>query len=204
MPDRAKDIALAVRDAGGRALIVGGWVRDRMMGVDSPKNVDVEVFGVPADRLRQLLEAFGRVEAVGESFQVYKVGDIDVSLPRRDSKAGRGHKGFVVLGDPDMTIEEAARRRDFTVNAISWDPLTEEHFDPFGGRADLDRRLLQVVDPTTFPDDSLRVLRGVQRAARFASTVAPHSAARCREIALDDLPAERVWGEVEKLLGPEP
>ena len=116
--ERATAIALAVRDAGGRALIVGGWVRDRLMGRDSP-DIDIEVFRLPSDRLRQVLESLGRVEAVGESFQVYKVGDIDVSLPRRDSKAGRGHKGFIVVGDPDMTIEEAARRRDFTVNAVS-------------------------------------------------------------------------------------
>src|SRR5881275_1060481 len=162
-------IATAVRDAGGRALIVGGWVRDRLLALPEPEksNVDLEVFGLPGDRLRALLESFGRVEAVGESFQVYKIGDIDVSLPRRDSKAGRGHRGFVVTGDPDMSIAEAARRRDFTINAISWDPLTEEYFDPSGGRADLDRRLLRMVDARTFPDDSLRVLRAIQFAARF-------------------------------------
>jgi tRNA nucleotidyltransferase (CCA-adding enzyme) len=198
----AEAIARAVRDAGGRALIVGGWVRDRLLGITSAKeNIDLEVFGVPSERLRQLLESFGRVEAVGESFQVYKVGDIDVSLPRRDSKAGRGHKGFVVVGDPGMSIEEAARRRDFTVNAISFDPLTGEHFDPFGGRADLERRLLRVVDPATFADDSLRVLRAVQFAARLSFAVEDESAALCRVIPLDDLPAERIWGEFEKLLG---
>ena len=199
------NIATAVRDAGGRALIVGGWVRDKLLGLPDSSNVDLEVFGVPGDRLRALLETFGRVEAVGESFQVYKIGDIDVSLPRRDSKAGRGHRGFIVTGDPDMSIAEAARRRDFTVNAISWDPLTEEYFDPFDGRADLARRLLRVVDPHTFGDDSLRVLRGVQFAARFALDVEPSTAALCREIPLDDLPPERVWGEFEKLLfAPKP
>jgi tRNA nucleotidyltransferase (CCA-adding enzyme) len=150
--------------------------------------------------LRTLLESFGRVEAVGESFQVYKIGAIDVSLPRRDSKAGRGHRGFVVIGDPDMPIEEAARRRDFTVNAISWDPLTGEYVDPVHGRADLGRRVLRVVDPATFPDDSLRVLRAVQLAARFDFMVDDEARAICRDIPLDDLPAERVWGEIEKLL----
>jgi tRNA nucleotidyltransferase (CCA-adding enzyme) len=193
-------IATAVRDAGGRALIVGGWVRDRLLGLPESSNVDLEVFGLPGDRLRALLESFGRVEAVGESFQVYKIGDIDVSLPRRDSKAGRGHRGFVVTGDPELTIIEAARRRDFTVNAISWDPLTNEYFDPFDGRTDLARRLLRVVDPQTFGDDSLRVLRGVQFAARFALTFEEATAALCRQIPLDDLPPERVWGEFEKLL----
>jgi tRNA nucleotidyltransferase (CCA-adding enzyme) len=193
-------IATAVRDAGGRALIVGGWVRDRLLGLPESSNVDLEVFGLPGDRLRALLESFGRVEAVGESFQVYKIGDIDVSLPRRDSKAGRGHRGFVVTGDPELTITEAARRRDFTVNAISWDPLTDEYFDPFHGRADLAGRLLRVVDPQTFGDDSLRVLRGVQFAARFALALEESTATLCRQIPLDDLPAERVWGEFEKLL----
>jgi tRNA nucleotidyltransferase (CCA-adding enzyme) len=199
------NIATAVRDAGGRALVVGGWVRDQLLGLPESSNVDLEVFGLPGDRLRMLLESFGRVEAVGESFQVYKIGDVDVSLPRRDSKAGRGHRGFVVTGDPDMSIAEAARRRDFTVNAISWDPLTGEHFDPFDGRRDLERRLLRVVDPQTFGDDSLRVLRAVQFAARFGFTIEETTADICRRTALDDLPPERVWGEFEKLLlAPKP
>src|SRR6195952_1373873 len=171
-PALVNSIATAVRDAGGRALIVGGWVRDRLLALPEPENSNValEIFGLPAERLRAVLESFGRVDAVGESFQVYKIGGIDVSLPRRDSKAGRGHRGFEVTGDPDMSIAEAARRRDFTINAISQDPLTGEYFDPFDGRADLERRLLRVVDPQTFADDSLRVLRGVQLAARFGFT----------------------------------
>jgi tRNA nucleotidyltransferase (CCA-adding enzyme) len=200
--EHAKAIAAAVRDGGGRALVVGGWVRDRLLSLPLPEksNVDLEVFGVPGDALRALLERFGRVEAVGESFQVYKLGDVDVSLPRRDSKAGRGHRGFVVTGDPDMSIAEAARRRDFTVNAISWDPLSDEYFDPFDGRRDLERRRLRMVDPDTFADDSLRVLRAVQLAARFECTLDEATAALCRSIPLDDLPCERVWGEIEKLL----
>src|SRR5438552_3540485 len=129
---RARAIAAAVRSAGGRALIVGGWVRDRLMGRDT-KDIDIEVYGVASDRLRSLLESFGRVETVGESFQVYKVAGIDVSLPRRESKAGRGHRGFDVAGDPTMSVEEAARRRDFTINAIAWDPLTGAYLDPFDG-----------------------------------------------------------------------
>jgi tRNA nucleotidyltransferase (CCA-adding enzyme) len=197
--ERAVAIATVVRDAGGRALFVGGWVRDRLMGHTSP-DVDIEVFGIPGDRLRTLLETFGRVEAVGESFQVYKLGDIDVSLPRRDSKAGRGHKGFVVIGDPDMSMEEAARRRDFTINAMSWDPLTDEYFDPFHGREDLAQRRLRMVDSETFPDDSLRVLRAVQFVARFDLQLDEETRALCRTIPLDDLPSERIWGEVEKLL----
>ena len=198
-------IARAVREAGGRALIVGGWVRDELLG-RTPKDLDLEVFGLPADRLRPLLERFGRVETVGESFAVFKVivdGDqdaIDVALPRRESKAGRGHKGFIVEGDPALSIEDAARRRDFTINAISRDPLTNEIVDPFDGRRDLQGRRLRVVDPRTFGDDSLRVLRGAQFAARFDLTATDETKALCRSIPLDDLPPERIWGEVEKLL----
>src|SRR6202163_2608235 len=118
--DRLRALAMAVKENGGRALVVGGWVRDRLLGRES-KDIDIEVFGVRADRLRALLEALGSVETVGESFQVYKLGNIDVSLPRRESKSGPGHRGFDVAGDPSMTISDAARRRDFTINAIAWD-----------------------------------------------------------------------------------
>ncbi len=164
------------------------------------KDIDLEVYGVDAVRLRQLLEPFGRVETVGESFQVYKMGDIDVSLPRRESKAGRGHRGFDVTGDPHMSVDEAARRRDFTVNAIAWDPLADEYLDPFDGRGDIARRLLRVVDPARFPDDSLRVLRAVQFAARLEFRLDDEARALCQAIGLDDLPPERVWTEIEKLL----
>jgi tRNA nucleotidyltransferase (CCA-adding enzyme) len=99
-----------------------------------------------------------------------------------------------------MSIAEAARRRDFTINAISWDPLMDQYEDPFAGRADLERRVLRAVDPSTFSDDSLRVLRAVQFAARFDFTLDDGTAALCRTLPLDDLPAERVWGEIEKLL----
>ncbi len=192
-------IARSVRDAGGRALIVGGWVRDRLLGRTS-KDVDLEVFGIPAPRLRELLAAFGSVNAVGESFTVYKVAGIDVALPRRESKIGRGHRGFDVTGDPDLPIEEAARRRDFTINAVAWDPLTDEYIDPFAGRRDLEARVLRAVDPLTFGDDSLRVLRAVQFAARFELAIEPGTREICRRLPLDDLPPERIWGEIEKLL----
>jgi tRNA nucleotidyltransferase (CCA-adding enzyme) len=205
-PQLALEIARAARDAGGRALIVGGWVRDFLRRRPS-KDVDIEVFGIPQARLPQLLAPLGRVEPVGQSFPVYKVARpgsgenaIDVALPRRESKSGRGHKAFAVHGDPFMSIADAARRRDFTVNAIAWDPLTDTYEDPFNGRTDIDRRLLRAVDLATFGDDSLRVLRAVQFAARFEFVLEDETASLCRRIPLDDLPAERIWGEFEKLL----
>jgi len=192
-------IARDVRDAGGRALVVGGWVRDRLMEHPS-KDIDIEVFGVEADRLKALLQDIAPVNIVGESFTVYKVAGLDVSLPRRESKVGHGHRGFAVTGDPQLSVADAARRRDFTINAISWDPLTGEYVDPFDGRGDIRARVLRAVDLRTFAEDSLRVLRGVQFAARFEFSLDPGTRDLCRRIELDDLPAERIWGEFEKLL----
>jgi tRNA nucleotidyltransferase (CCA-adding enzyme) len=208
-PPIVRELAHAVREAGGRALIVGGWVRDAILagGVPSDSDIDLEVFGIAENRLPSLLDQFGRVEAVGSSFPVYKlrvpdttVGDIDVALPRRESKSGRGHKGFEVRGDPSMSIEDAARRRDFTINAISWDPLTREYEDPCDGRGDLARRSFASSITRRFGDDSLRVLRAIQFAARFELTLDDQTRELCRSIPLDDLPAERIWGEIEKLL----
>jgi tRNA nucleotidyltransferase (CCA-adding enzyme) len=197
--DLAFAIARRVDDAGGRALIVGGWVRDRLMG-RSCKDLDLEVYGLPADRLKSVLAEFGSVNTVGESFTVYKVADVDVALPRRESRTGRGHRAFEVTGDPDLSLVDAARRRDFTINAIAWDPLTEEYIDPFNGRADIATKVLRAVDLRTFGDDSLRVLRAVQFAARFEFALENATRELCRRIALDDLPSERIWGEMEKLL----
>jgi tRNA nucleotidyltransferase (CCA-adding enzyme) len=197
--ETARAIAAAVAAAGGRAWIVGGFVRDLLLGLD-PKDLDLEIFGIAATDLPALLAGFGRVEPVGQSFPVFKVGAVDVALPRRESKTGRGHRGFTVEGDPSMSFADAARRRDFTINAIGLDPLTGEYADPFGGRADLEARRLRVVDPARFGDDSLRVLRAVQFVARFGLHVDPETRALLAGIPLDDLPAERIWGEVEKLL----
>ncbi|HZI20391.1 MAG TPA: HD domain-containing protein [Pyrinomonadaceae bacterium] len=199
-PEKVLRLARAVREEGGRALLVGGCVRDRLLG-RPVKDWDVEVYGVEPARLRQLLDRAGRVNVVGEAFTVYKLGhDLDVSLPRRERKAGRGHRGFVIEGDPSMSVAEAARRRDFTVNAVLEDPLDGELLDPYGGRADIERKLLRAVSPETFVEDSLRVLRAAQFAARFEFEIEPETADLCRSIDLSDLPAERVWGELEKIL----
>jgi tRNA nucleotidyltransferase (CCA-adding enzyme) len=195
----ARAIARQMSAAGGRALVVGGYVRDRLLGHPS-KDLDLEVFGIDADRLAALLAAFGKVTPAGQSFPVFKIATIDVAIPRRESKSGRGHKGFAVKGDPSMSFTEAARRRDFTVNAIGWDPLTGEYLDPFDGRHDLEARRLRIVDPHTFGDDSLRVLRAMQFAARFELEVDESTRHILKAIPLDDLPAERIWGEIEKLL----
>lgn len=200
IPEKVLALARASRDAGGRAMLVGGCVRDLLLGLE-PKDWDVEVYGIDPAKLRALLDRFGPVNVVGEAFTVYKLGpDLDVSLPRRERKSGSGHRAFVIDGDPSMTFEDAARRRDFTVNAILKDPLTDEIVDPFNGRQDIQDKLLRAVSVETFPEDSLRVLRAAQLAARFEFDIEPETVALCRAIDLSDLPAERVWGEMEKLL----
>ena len=200
IPEKVAAIARAVREAGGRALLVGGCVRDLIMELE-PKDWDVEVYGVEPAKLRSLLDEFGPVNVVGEAFTVYKLGpDLDVSLPRRERKLGRGHRAFVIEGDPSMTFEDAARRRDFTVNAVLQDPLTGEIIDPFGGQEDIKNTKLRAVSAATFAEDSLRVLRAAQLGARFKFDVEPETVALCRAIDLSDLPAERIWGEMEKLL----
>ena len=199
-PKKVLGLAQAVRDEGGRALLVGGCVRDELMGTQ-PKDWDLEVYGIEPARLRELLDRFGSVNVVGEAFTVYKLGaDLDVSLPRRERKIGRGHRAFFIEGDPSMTVEEGTRRRDFTINAILQDPLTAEIIDPVSGRDDLDRKILRAVSSETFGEDSLRVLRAAQFAARFEFEVEPNTVELCRSIDLTDLPAERIWGEMEKLL----
>ncbi len=193
-------LSRAIHDAGGRALLVGGCVRDELMGAQ-PKDWDLEVYNLDAARLRAVLDQFGPVNVVGEAFTVYKLGQhLDVSIPRRERKAGRGHKGFVIEGDPSMSVEEATRRRDFTINAILQDPLTGELIDPYHGRRDIEQRVLRAVSVETFAEDSLRVLRAAQFAARFQFNIDEDTVALCREIDLTDLPAERIWGELEKLL----
>jgi tRNA nucleotidyltransferase (CCA-adding enzyme) len=193
-------LAHAIHEAGGRALLVGGCVRDALMGAQ-PKDWDLEVYNLDVARVREILDQFGPVNVVGEAFTVYKLGNhLDVSIPRRERKSGRGHKRFVIEGDPFMSVAEATLRRDFTINAILQDPLTGELIDPFNGGRDIEQRVLRAVSKDTFAEDSLRVLRAAQFAARFEFEIDPDTIELCRTIDLSDLPAERIWGEIEKLL----
>jgi tRNA nucleotidyltransferase (CCA-adding enzyme) len=200
LPQKVIALARAIHDAGGRALLVGGCVRDTLMGAD-PKDWDLEVYQLDSERLREVLDQFGQVNVVGEAFTVYKLGsDVDVSIPRRERKSGRGHKAFVIEGDPVMSVVDATRRRDFTINAILQDPLTGELIDPFAGKQDIERRIIRAVSAETFAEDSLRVLRAAQFSSRFEFDIDPATVQLCEAIDLSDLPSERIWGEMEKLL----
>lgn len=191
---------------GGRVFVVGGAVRDAFLG-RPVKDYDLEVFGLSADAVLNALRGIARTEPAGDSFPVFKVaglpgisGQLDVALPRRDSKKGPGHRGIEAVADPLMPIEEAARRRDFTINAMMWDVANRVVIDPFGGARDLEMGILRVVDAVSFADDPLRALRAAQFAARFELTVEEGTAKLCASMPLRELPAERISGEIEKAL----
>lgn len=193
-------VAEIARREGGRALLVGGCVRDPLLGL-SPSDFDIECFGIGAERLRGALSERFALDLVGASFGIFKLHgiDIDVALPRRETKLGLGHRAFETECDPALPLAEAAARRDFTVNAIYEDPLTGEILDPWNGREDLEKGVLRHVGGH-FGEDPLRVLRGMQFVARFGLSPAPETVAVCRGMAPESLPKERLMEEWRKLL----
>jgi tRNA nucleotidyltransferase (CCA-adding enzyme) len=208
VPGPIRGLADAVHTAGGRAWAVGGCVRDHLMG-KPVKDWDIEIHGLTTATLEKLLRKRGTVNAVGRSFGVFKLRprgspstdpEIDVSIPRRDSNAVPGHRGIAVEGDPTMSIDEAVRRRDLTINALMVDVRTGELADPSGGLADLQAGRLSAVDDTTFLDDPLRALRVIQFIARTGFQPDDTLIALCRRAPLDELPAERIQTEWSKLL----
>ncbi len=195
-------IARAIHAAGGRALAVGGYVRDRLLGHES-KDCDIEVFGLELEALQALLEGFGRVLAVGRAFGVLRLADLDVdfSLPRRDSKVGPGTSRLRCRGGSRRWISKtASRRRDLTVNSMGLDLLSGEVLDPHGGRRDLESGTLRAVDPHTFPEDPLRGLRVAQFSARLEMLPDAELIRLCRELDLAEVSPERILEEFRKLL----
>ena len=199
--ETAYALARAVRSHGGCAYFVGGFVRDRLLGTDN-KDIDIEVHGISPPQLEDILRSIGEPTAFGESFGVFglKGCGIDIAMPRKEKARGRGHKDFDIFVDPFIGTEAAARRRDFTVNALMQNVLTGEIVDHYGGEADLHAGILRHVNDESFPEDPLRVLRGAQFAARFGLTVAPETVRLCRTMDLTHLPGERIEGELKKAL----
>ena len=205
-----KDLVLAlkisqeVKKHQGRALVVGGFVRDEILtkwGKGKPsKDIDLEVYGLSDKILKKIIGKFGKVNLVGESFSVFKLGTLDISLPRKDSKIGKGHKGFKIVYNPKMSFKEASRRRDFTINALGFDPLTGEVLDEHGGLKDLKQGIIRAVDYKLFGDDPLRALRAVQLAARFNFKIEEKTKTRCKKLNLTELSWERISEEMKKLL----
>lgn len=184
-----------------RPLLVGGCVRDAQMGIE-PKDIDIEVHGVDdIDLFVRILSAFGKVDEVGQVFAVFKVAGMDISLPRRETKHGAKHQDFSVEVDVNMSIEEASARRDFTINAMMVDALTDEFIDPHHGARDRFYGILRHTSDA-FAEDPLRVLRGVQFAARFGFDFAPETAELCKSLSdqFSTIHPDRIWIELEKLI----
>lgn len=198
MLEQARQIADKLLQAGAReCLMVGGYVRDRLMGIDS-KDIDLEVYGLSYREIVAALRDL-RVDLVGKSFGILKIGPhIDVSIPRRERKQGAGHRAFAIEPDPEMTYREAASRRDFTINSIAMD-FDGRIIDPFDGQGDIRRKLLRATS-SAFKEDPLRVLRGVQFASRLGFGMEAETVRMCREISGEfaDLSQERIYDEWAK------
>ena len=194
-------IARRVQEAGGRAMLVGGCVRDGLLGMPC-YDIDCEVHGVGRDALRALLREFGEIDESGESYGIFTIrgAGLDIALPRVERRTGPGHKDFAVETDPHLSMEQSAARRDFTVNAIMRDALTGEYVDPFGGMEDLQRGILRAVAGGQFEEDPLRVLRGAQFAARFSLWPDDETIRLMRDMPLVHLSASRVEAEMKKAL----
>ena len=199
--EMAAAIAQLVKDAGGRAFFVGGFVRDRLLGIEN-KDIDIEIHAVAPEKLTGLLGTLGEVTSFGKSFGVFGLRHyrLDIAMPRSERAVGPGHQDFACTLDPFIGTFQAARRRDFTVNALMQDVLTGEVIDHFGGVIDLEHGQLRHIDDVRFSEDPLRVLRGAQFAARFGFSLAPETVAVCRKMDLSVLSSERVFGELEKAL----
>ena len=202
IPERLMRIAERIRSAGGRCYLVGGFVRDALLGKSS-RDFDVEVYDLEQQALLAILKDFGRPNLVGKAFGVIHLVsrglDLDFSFPRTESKIGEGHRGFLVQTHLHLSFQEAARRRDFTVNAMGLSLPDLLLSDPYGGKSDLEKGILRHVS-SAFAEDSLRVLRGVQFASRFSLRLAPETAELCRTLSLSDLSPERIFEEFKKWL----
>lgn len=197
----AEKIANKVSEKGGRTFYVGGFVRDKILGIEN-KDMDIEVHGVKPEVLREILSEVGEPMSYGSSFGVYSLKgyDIDIAMPRKEHATGKGHRDFEVFVDPFIGTAEAARRRDFTMNAVMEDVLTGELVDPFGGKQDLENEIIRHIDSDTFVEDPLRVLRGAQFASRFGFNIADETSELCRGMDLSALSRERVEDELKKAL----
>jgi len=195
-----RQIEQLIRRAGGRTWLVGGCIRDLMLGRQL-RDLDLEISGLPPGQLHALLTEHFSVQFVGKAFGVFKLQGppVHISIPSRMLTDNESAQGLLRQSDPDMDIDEALARRDFTMNAMAWDPDTLELRDPFNGRADLNAHVLRHASDR-FREDPLRVLRGMQLAARFTLTAAPETVALCKTLTLDGQPSERLWEEWKKLL----
>ena len=195
-----KQISQLFKKEGADIYLVGGCVRDSLLGL-SPKDIDIEIYKLPPETIEAVLAKHFKIDTVGKNFGVFllKGYSIDVSLPRKESKTGLRHTDFKITGDPYMHPKDAALRRDFTINAISYDLVKEVLYDPYNGIDDLSNKHLRHIS-RAFSEDPLRVLRAMQFIARFNLSVSPDTLKLCQSLTPNEIPKERIWEEWKKLL----
>ena len=208
VPKILQTISKILRKQNAKAIIVGGSVRDYFLGLPI-KDYDIEVYGLKSmEQLEEILKVYGSVNLVGKSFGVLKFSheseEYDFSFPRKEQKMGTGHRGFDVQVDGSLHFEEAAKRRDFTINAMGYEIESGRLVNPYGGKADIEKKVLRYIDEKTFKEDPLRVYRAVQFSARFGFELAKETKILCQRMVkegmLEELPKERVYVEFTKLL----
>lgn len=196
-----RTIASDIAEKGGTTYFVGGYVRDQLLGKES-KDIDVEIHGITVDQTKDVLDAYGHVDSIGASFGVLMIKgvDIDFAFPRTERKTGHKHTDFAVHVDPFLDIKEAARRRDFTMNSIMQNVLTGDYIDPFNGRADIDDKVIKIVDEHTFVDDALRPLRACQFSSRLGFDIDHQLLNVSKGLTYSHLSRERIVAELDKAL----
>ena len=196
-----KEIAKLVNEKNGKVYFVGGFVRDKLLGIDS-KDYDIEVHGIEPNVLEEILNSIGKKQKYGKDFGVYSLAgyNLDIAMPRKENQRGTGHKDFDIFVDPYIGTLKAAIRRDFTINSMMEDVITGELIDHFDGKSDLDNKIIRYVNKDSFQEDALRVLRACQFASRFEYTIESETLEVCKRMDLSHLPKERIFDEMNKAL----
>lgn len=192
-------IAKEVNKHGGHTYYVGGYVRDKLLGIQN-KDIDIEIHGIDVKTLKGILSEFGKVKSYGSNFGIFSIDHIDIALPRMEKNTGRGHRDFEVFVDPYIGTKKASMRRDFTINALMQDVLTGEIIDHFNGVKDLNKGIIRHINDESFVEDPLRVLRGAQFASRFNFKISNKTIDLCKNIDITTLTKERIEEELKKAL----
>lgn len=197
----AYKIAKKVAEKGGKTYYVGGFVRDELLNINN-KDIDIEVHGINPEELYSILCEVGKPQTYGKNFGIYSLAheNIDIAMPRTEKNTGRGHKDFEVYVDPYIDLNKAIKRRDFTINAIYKDVLTNQIIDPYNGVEDLKNKVIRHVDSKSFVEDPLRVLRAAQFASRFNFEILDKTIELCKTIDTTSLSMQRVEEELKKAL----
>ncbi|WP_122893486.1 CCA tRNA nucleotidyltransferase [Arcobacter peruensis] len=207
IPSILEEILNDLQKIGAKPILVGGCVRDSLLQIPC-KDYDVEIFEINClETIEKSLKKFGNVKLVGKSFGVLTLKideyDFDFALARTEKKIGLGHNDFEVSTNAFLSYEEAALRRDFTINSIGYDFINDEFLDPFNGIKDLENKKLKHINDDTFIEDALRVYRVIQFASRFEFDVDEKTKELCEKMVLNDdlkhLAIERIYEEFKKL-----